>query len=120
MEKKNKNDSNNIDSKIITRKEELDFINNRLKQIDYFKNKNLSYELIFRGTRDGRTSKIFHQKCDGIPKTITLIKTEKGLIFGGYIEKEWKSSGGWIYDDENCFVFSLDLHKIYNPVKGYN
>ena len=116
--KKRINDSNNIDSKIITRKEELDFITNRLKQIWYFNKYNISYELIFRGTRDGRTSKIFHQKCDGTPKTITLIKTEKGLIFGGYIEKEWKSSGGWIYDDENCFIFSLDLHKIYNPVKG--
>ena len=112
------NDINKIDSKIITSKEELDFITNRLKQIDYFKNKNLSFELVFRGTRDGRTSEIFHQKCDGTPKTITIIRTVKGLKFGGYIEKEWKSSGGWIYDDENCFVFSLDLHKIYNPVKG--
>ena len=45
-------------------------------------------------------------------------KTIKGLKFGGYIEKEWKNSGGWVYDDENCFIFSLDLHKIYNPVKG--
>ena len=64
----NKMDLNNIDSKIITKKEELDFITNRLKQIDYFKNKSLSYELVFRGTRDGRTSNIFHQKCDGTPK----------------------------------------------------
>ena len=112
------NDINNIDSKIITRKEELDFITNRLKQIWYFNKYNISYELIFRGTRDGRTPKIFHQKCDGTPKTITIIKTIKGLKFGGYIEKEWKSSGGWIKDDENCFIFSIDLHKIYNPVKG--
>ena len=117
-EKEETNDINKIDSKIITKKEELDFITNRLKQINYFKNKNLSYELVFRGTRDGRTPKIFHQKCDGIPKTITIIKTIKGLKFGGYIEKEWKSSGDWISDDENCFIFSLDLHKIYNPVKG--
>ena len=117
-EKKVKNNLNEIDSKIITRKEELDFITNRLKQIGYFKNKNILYELVFRGTRDGRTPDIFHQKCDGTTKTITIIKTIKGLKFGGYIEKEWKSSGGWIKDDENCFIFSLDLHKIYNPVEG--
>ena len=117
-QKDEKNDKNKIDSKIITSKEELDFITNRLKQIDYFKNKNLSFELVFRGTRDGRTPKIFHQKCDGTPKTITIIKTVKGLKFGGYIEKKWKSSGDWVYNDENCFIFSLDLHKIYNPVKG--
>ena len=73
------NDINKIDSKIITSKEELDFITNRLKQINYFKNKNLSYELVFRGTRDGRTPDIFHHKCDGTPKTITIIKTVKGL-----------------------------------------
>ena len=76
-EKKEEKDPNKIDSKIITRKEELDFITNRLKQIWYFKNYNISYELVFRGTRDGRTSDIFHQKCDGTPKTITIIKTIK-------------------------------------------
>ena len=54
----------------------------RLKQIWYFNKYNISYELIFRGTRDGRTPKIFHQKCDGTPKTITIIKTIKGLKFG--------------------------------------
>ena len=121
IEKKKKEEINNlnkIDSKIITKKEELDFITNRLKQINYFKNRNLSYELVFRGTWDGRTSDIFHQKCDGTPKTITIIKTVKGLKFGGYIENEWNSKDGWIKDDENCFIFSLDLHKIYNPVKG--
>ena len=117
-EKLEKSDINKIDSKIITSKEELDFITNRLKQIDYFKNKNLSFGLVFRGTRDGRTPDIFHQKCDGTPKTITIIKTVKGLKFGGYIENEWNSKDGWIKDDENCFIFSLDLHKIYNPVKG--
>ena len=55
---------------------------------------------------------------DGTPKTNTIIKTVKGLKFGGYIERKWNSSDGQIDDDENCFIFSLDLHKIYNPVKG--
>jgi len=117
-EKWEANNFNKIDSKIITKKEELDFITNRLKYINYFQNRSISYELIFRGTRDGRTPTIFHQKCDGTSKTITIIKTIKGLKFGGYIEKEWKSNGDWIRDDENCFIFSLNLQKIYNPVKG--
>ena len=82
-EKKEKNDINKIDSKIITSNWELDLITNRLKQIVYFRNKNLSFELVFRGTRDGKTPKIFHQKCDGTQKTITIIKTIKGVKFGG-------------------------------------
>ena len=121
IEEKGKEETNNlnaIDSKIINKKEELDFITNRLKQIYYFKNRNISYELVFRGTRDGRTPDIFHQKCDGTPKTITIIKTIKGLKFGGYIEKEWNNNGGWISNDENCFIFSIDLNKIYNPMEG--
>ncbi len=80
-EKKNKNDSNNIDSKIITRKEELDFITNRLKKIDIFKNKNISYNLIYRATRDGHYPDDFHNKCDGKKNTITIIKTIKGMKF---------------------------------------
>ena len=117
-EKEKKKNTFTFDSKIITKKEELNLITNRLKNIDYFRNKEISYELVFRGTRDGGTPEIFHQKCDGTPKTITIIKTIKGLKFGGYIEKKWDSNSGWINDDENCFIFSIDLKKIYNPVKG--
>ena len=117
-EKEKKKNTFTFDSKIITKKEELNLITNRLKNIDYFRNKEISYELVFRGTRDGGTPEIFHQKCDGTSKTITIIKTIKGLKFGGYIEKKWNSFSQWINDDENCFIFSIDLKKIYNPVKG--
>ena len=109
---------NNINSKIINKKEELDLIENRLKYMEQFKNKNLSYNLIFRGTKDGKLPSDFHKKVDGKDKTITIIETTKGLKFGGYIDKKWDSSGGWIRDDENCFIFSLSLMKIYNSIKG--
>ena len=83
-----------------------------------FKNKNLSYNLIFRGTKDGTLPSDFHNKVDGKDKTITIIETTKGLKFGGYIDKKWESSSKWIKDDEYCFIFSLSLMKIYNPMKG--
>ena len=107
-----------MNSEIINKKEELDLIENRLKYMEQFKNKNLSYNLIFRGTRDGELPSDFHNKVDGKDKTITIIETTKGLKFGGYIDKKWDSSGGWIYNDENSFIFSLSLMKIYNPIKG--
>lgn len=118
IEKIIENNVKKIDSYILTEKEDIDFISNRLKKLDYFKGKDIFYELIFRGTRDGETPDIFHKICDGKAKTITVIKTIKGLKFGGYIEREWKSYGDWVKDDENCFVFSLDLKKVYEPVKG--
>ena len=41
-------------------------------------------ELIYRGTRDGMTSKVFHNKCDNKGESITLIKNEKIVKDGGY------------------------------------
>ena len=96
----------------------MQLIENRIKNNEIFKNKNIKYKLIFRGTRDGTQSIHFHQKCDGIGPTISINKTIKGYKFGGYAEKNWSKEGGWIYDDESAFVFSLDHMKIYNPIKG--
>ena len=119
MEKDEKEWKNRIDSKIITKKEELDFLSDRIQNTDILKKKKLTYKLIFRGTRDGTQSMLFHQKCDGIGPTISIIQTIKGHKFGGYAEKNWsKEENEWIYDDENAFVFSLDHMKIYNPIKG--
>ena len=108
----------NIDSKIIEKKNELDFIVNELKNKDQFFNNNISFKLIYRGTRDGHLSSDFHKKCDGFDKTITLIKTQKGLKFGGYITYGWGSSEDYVDDDEDCFAFSISLRRIYYPREG--
>lgn len=119
IDKENKEWKNTIDSKIITKKEEIDFISDRIQNTDILKKKKLTYKLIFRGTRDGTQSIHFHQKCDGIGPTISIIQTIKGYKFGGYAEKNWSKEGNkWIYDDENAFIFSLNHMKIYNPIKG--
>ena len=107
-----------IDSLIIEKNDDLELISNRLKNIEEFKNKNISYNLIYRATKDGGLLKDFHKKCDGIDKTITIIKTIKGAKFGGYISNKWDSHFGWVKDDENCFVFSFNYKKVYNSIKG--
>ena len=100
-----------IDSKIISKKE-LDFLSERIQNTDMLKKKKISYKLIFRGTRDGMQSVHFHQKCDGIGLTISIIKTIKGYKFGGYAEKNLcRVENKWIYDDDNAFVFSLISHE---------
>ena len=48
-------------------------------------------EKLYRATRDGSDSNIFHNKCDNQGPTICLCKNDKGSIFGGYISSSWTS-----------------------------
>ena len=73
-------------------------------------------ELLYRGTRDGMTSKNFHDKCDNQGKTITLYKNNKGNIFGGYASISWTKEGSW-KDAPNSFIFTLTNNYNYKPTK---
>ena len=70
-----------------------------------------SMKLIYRGTRDGMTSKDFHDKCDNKGKTICLFLNDKGNIFGGYSSIPWERNGGDKIAND-CFLFTLT--NIYN------
>jgi len=66
-------------------------------------------DLLFRGTRDGFDCETFHKKCDNQGKTVVVIKSSNGSVFGGYANVPWHSKNEWIADEEKrCFVFSLD------------
>ena len=73
-------------------------------------------ELVYRGTRDGTLSKNFHEKCDNQGPTITLIKNEKGNIFGGFSSISWTSQNSW-KQAPNSFLFSLTNIYGTNPTK---
>ena len=62
----------------------------------------------------------FHQKCNSIPNTVSIIQTTKGYKFGGYAEKTWENGNGTRIKDDKSFVFSIDYMKIYNHVNGTN
>ena len=65
-------------------------------------------ELLYRGTRDGTSANIFHNKCDNKGPTICLYKNEKGNIFGGYASISWTSPSSSCYKSGNgCFLFTL-------------
>ena len=116
--KKNKMTLNKIDSKIINTIEELEFLENRLKNNEILKKKNIIFKLLYRATQEGNNIRTFHNKCDNIKGTLTIVKTTKGMRFGGYTEQKWycSSNNGTQKKDgkEVCFCFSLDLFKIYN------
>jgi hypothetical protein len=54
----------------------------------------------------GSTAQNFHTKCDTVANTLTIIKSTNGNIFGGFTEKAWDSSSGYVIDPK-AFVFSL-------------
>ena len=114
---------NKIDSLIINKYEELEFLENRLKYNNILKDKNIIFKLLYRSSRDGSNTQTFHNKCDNIMGTLSIIKTTKGMRFGGYTEQYWNdgSKGTYKKDAKNiCFCFSLDLFKIYNFNDNYN
>ena len=76
-------------------------------------------ELIYRGTRDGTTSIIFHDKCDNQGPTIILYKNENGHIFGGYASISWKSKGDYL-KASNSFIFTLTNIYGIEPIKFPN
>ncbi len=64
--------------------------------------------LLWRGSRDGFYTEYFHSRCDGKPRTLTIIKTTAGYIFGGYTSKAWASPKNAEYkEDPHAFLFSF-------------
>ena len=117
-EKKN----NIIDSKI-TNEKEIDFIINYLKESSIINNKNLKFELLYRGSRDGDDTVNLHKKCCGYKNVIIFMKSEEGKKFGGFTNIGWETRdrGKWEYPiDDNAFLFSLDRKKLFKAQKGKN
>jgi len=100
----------NLDSNILSEsKREEEFIKKLKEWIGYKK-----MELIYRGTRDGNS---FHNKCDNKGETITLIKNEKGNIFGGYASIPWTSANKIFYSAPESFIFTLSNNYNTKPTK---
>ena len=49
----------------------------KLMKLCGFNTETVKWKLLYRGTIDGFAAKDFHQKCDGIQKTLTIIKTNE-------------------------------------------
>jgi len=78
----------------------------------------INFELIFTMSKNGNDSDNFHKYCDNKGPTLTLIKTEKNQIFGGFTPLNWnKGNGVTIKDPSNqTFIFSLDLLKKFDMI----
>ena len=96
---------NKLDSKLIQKREEFNLLYPKLKKI---LRKITDFKLIYRGSVDGKSSSSFHQKCDGIGNTISIIKSNTNYIFGGYSTNKWTENAfSWICDDLILLFFLL-------------
>jgi hypothetical protein len=67
-----------------------------------------SWELLYRGSRDGFAASNFHCKCDGRSNTVSVIETTKGFIFGGFTPTAWDSSNSSKGDSsQKSFLFTV-------------
>jgi len=71
--------------------------------------KPLKFNLLFSTHRDDGTSKKFHENCDGVSPTITIVMDTNGNKFGGYTTSSWRqpSSGSSYARDTDAFIFNL-------------
>ena len=108
---------NNFDSSILhTNIKKQETIINWIREKT---NKNfIRFEKIFIMNKNGSSSKDFHKYCDNNGPTLTLIKTIKNKIFGGFTPLNWDISGVDKIDENNqTFIFSLNLNKKYDLIK---
>ena len=87
--------------------------------------KNIS--LLYRGSRDGFKSSVFHELCDQKGETLVIIKSTDNYIFGGYTSINWDSTkwNGKIGKENNArrdgkgleFVFTLKNPHDIPPTK---
>ena len=95
----------------------IDLINNWIEEA--VNSKEIEFELIFKMSENGTKASDFHKYCDNKGPTLTLVKTTKNKLFGGFTPLNWNNQGGGIQDLSNkTFIFSLNLKKKYNMIKA--
>ena len=107
--------NNFLDSIILNENERGNEYLNKLYEWTGYK----EMELIYRGTRDGSGSNIFHNKCDNKGPNIRLIKNDKGNIFGGYSSISWTSDNN-NHSANDSFLFTLTNIYGTSPTKYPN
>lgn len=79
--------------------------------------RNRKYKLLFRASRDGFQSSIFHSKCDNRGETLSIIHSTSNHIFGGYTSIPWSTtSNNYVYD-QKAFIFLLRSTRGNVPLK---
>ena len=76
-------------------------------------------ELLYRASENGFSAAAFHQKCDNVADTLTIVRTEFGRTIAGFTKYTWNTvkDGNYVNDSgRHAFLLSLDLRQKMLPV----
>ncbi len=79
---------------------------NQTKLISLINKTDKVFRLAYRASRDGWRASDFHNHCNFIPNTLTVIKSTTGYVFGGFINGQWNSYGTY-NSDPYSFLYTL-------------
>ena len=109
-----------FESKIIDSLNNIEFLLEYILQNDKAFNFR-KIQLLYRGSKDGDKTKTCHNLCDEKKHVLIFMKSSNGYIFGGYSKIGFKTNNdpmNFEYKkDNNSFLFSINLKKIYPVVK---
>ena len=113
--------NNLIDSRIINYNE-IEFIIKYLKENNIlFKKNGISFNLLYRASRDGDNTQTIHNNCDSKKNILFILLTEQNNIIGGYSQIGWETRNNYEYPiDNKSFLFSITKNKIYPAIEGKN
>ena len=57
-------------------------------------------KLLYRGTDHEFSVTAFHNKCDNIPNTLTVVKTEFNKTIAAFTKYPWAQEGGYVSDSK--------------------
>ena len=96
---------------IIKNLDQLNFIEaNIINKLEIKDNQRILYKLVYKASKDGDNGNAFHQKVDNISPTLSIIKTNKHLIFGGFTSQIWNCNTYSKYDNK-AFCFQVNKKK---------
>jgi hypothetical protein len=84
---------------------ETDELYQKLRDLCKFEDQ--KWKLIYRASRDGFGAADFHERCDNIQNTLTIIKTKNSSIFGGFSSEKWSDAENKSESEQIAYIFSL-------------
>ena len=101
-------------SKILSIKQDLDFFQLLTSKLnDKIAGKKL--KLLYRSSEHNFTAKSYHKHCDGHRRTLTIIHSNYGNIFGGYAPCKLPIHGAQYLDNDGIFLFLIKSNDDLQP-----